>query len=139
MPVYTPPAKVPRNQFRIVVGRNAYITQSASTNNSLLWELEPENALWIHPRPAEKLGIRNQDMVEVKSSVGKGRLKARVTLDTRPDTVYMDTGFGAISKGLTNIFGKGACIAEVLEDAADSVSGNMAMHETFVSVSKIEG
>ncbi len=139
MPVYTPPAKVPRNQFRIVVGRNAYITQSASTNNSLLWELEPENALWIHPRPAEKLGIRNQDMVEVKSSVGKGRLKARVTRDTRPDTVYMDTGFGAISKGLTNIFGKGACIAEVLEDAADRVSGNMAMHETFVSVSKIEG
>ena len=65
---------------------------------------------------AEKLGIRNQDRVEVKSSAGKGRLKARVTRDTRPDTVYMDTGFGALSRGLTNIFGKGACIAEVLED-----------------------
>ncbi len=139
MPVYTPPAKVPQNHFRIVVGRNAYITQSASTNNALLWELEPENDLWIHPGPAEKMGIRHGDRVEVKSSAGKGRLKARVTRDTRPDTVYMDTGFGAISKGLTNIFGKGACIAEVLEDHADRVSGNMAMHETFVSVRKIEG
>ena len=139
MPVYTAPARVPPNHFRIVVGRNAYITQSASTNNALLWELEPENTLWIHPRPAENLGIQDQDLVEVKSSVGKGRLKARVTRDTRKDTVYMDTGFGVLSKGLRNIFGKGACIAEVLEDHADRVSGNMAMHETFVRVKKIEG
>jgi len=139
MPVYTPPAVIPANRFRIVVGRNAYITQSASTNNALLWELEPENSLWIHPHPAEKLGIRQGDRVEVQSSAGSGRLKALVTRDTRPDTVYMDTGFGAISKGLTNIFGKGACIADVLEDHADRVSGNMAMHETFVSVKKLEG
>jgi len=139
MPVYTPPVVIPANRFRIVVGRNAYITQSASTNNALLWELEPENSLWIHPRPAAKLGIRQGDRVEVKSSAGSGRLKALVTRDTRPDTVYMDTGFGAISKGLTNIFGKGACIADVLEDHADRVSGNMAMHETFVSVKKVEG
>ena len=49
----------------------------------------------------------------------------------------MDTGFGVISKGLSKIFGKGACIVEVLEDYADHISGNMAMHETFVSVRKV--
>ncbi len=137
MPVYNPPQNVPENRFRIVVGRNAYITQSASTNNALLWELEPENSLWIHPDPAKRLGIRHEDLVEVKSSAGKGRLKARVTKDTRPDTVYMDTGFGVISKGLSKIYGKGACIAEVLIDEADDISGNMAMHETIVSVRKV--
>jgi thiosulfate reductase/polysulfide reductase chain A len=137
MPVYNPPQNVPENRFRIVVGRNAYITQSASTNNALLWELEPENSLWIHPDPAKKLGIRHEDLVEVKSPAGKGRLKARVTEDTRPDTVYMDTGFGVISKGLSKIYGKGACIAEVLIDEADDISGNMAMHETIVSVNKV--
>jgi thiosulfate reductase/polysulfide reductase chain A len=137
MPVYAPPKTAPPGHFRMVVGRNAYITQSASTNNSLLWELEKENTLWIHPRPAEELGIAANDMVEVKSTAGKGRLKARVTTDTRPDTVYMDTGFGVISRGLTHIFGKGACIAEVLEDRADKISGNMAMHETFVAVKKV--
>jgi thiosulfate reductase/polysulfide reductase chain A len=137
MPVYTPPKTAPPGHFRMVVGRNAYITQSASTNNSLLWELEKENTLWINPRPAKKLGIATNDMVEVKSVAGKGRLKARVTADTRPDTVYMDTGFGVISRGLTHIFGKGACIAEVLEDHADEISGNMAMHETFVAVKKV--
>ena len=76
-------------------------------------------------------------MVEVKSPAGKGRLRARVTTDIRPDMVYMDTGFGVISKDLTNVFGKGACIAEVLEDRADSISGNMAMHETFVTVRRV--
>ena len=137
MPVYNPPKTVPENHFRIVVGRNAYITQSASTNNALLWELEQENSLWIHPAPAERLGIRPGDTVEVKSTAGQGRLKARVTEDTRPDTVYMDTGFGVISKGLSKIYGKGACIAEVLEDQADDISGNMAMHETIVTVNKV--
>ena len=137
LPVYAPPKNVPRDYFRIVVGRNAYITQSASTNNTLLWQLERENSLWIHPDPAERLGIGHGDLVEVKSPVGSGRLKARVTKETRPDTVYMDTGFGVISKGLTKIFGKGACIADVLEDRADEISGNMAMHETLVTVKKV--
>ena len=137
MPIYRPPKSVPQNHFRIVVGRNAYITQSASTNNTLLWELERENFLWIHPDPAQQLGIRHGDPVEVKSPAGMGRLKARVTEATRPDTVYMDTGYGVISKGLSKIYGKGACIAEVLEDHADEISGNMAMHETIVSVRKV--
>ena len=137
MPTYRAPQPVPENYFRIVVGRNAYITQSASTNNALLWELEPENSLWIHPIPAKKLGVRHGDLVEVKSPAGSGRLKAQVTERTRPDTVYMDTGFGVISKGLSKIYGNGACIADVLEDHADRISGNMAMHETFVSVKKV--
>jgi len=79
MPVYHPPKTVPTDHFRIVVGRNAYITQSASTNNALLWELEQENSLWIHPVAAQRLGIRSGDTVEVKSTAGQGRLKARVT------------------------------------------------------------
>jgi thiosulfate reductase/polysulfide reductase chain A len=137
MPVYHPPQVVPRRHFRIVVGRNAYITQSASTNNALLWELERENSLWIHPDPAKGLGIRQADLVEVRSKAGSGQLKALVTEKIRPDTVYMDTGFGVISKGLSKIFGKGACIVDVLIDEADEISGNMAMHETIVTVRKV--
>jgi thiosulfate reductase/polysulfide reductase chain A len=136
MPVYRPPKPVPQGSFRMVVGRNAFITQSSSTNNSLLCQLQDENALWIHPEPAARLGIAPGDMLEVASPAGKGRLKARVTEETRPDTVYMDTGYGVLSRGLGNIYGKGACIGAVLEDRADVISGNMAMHETFVSVRK---
>jgi thiosulfate reductase/polysulfide reductase chain A len=136
MPVYNPPKKVPKGQFRIVVGRNAYITQGSSTNNRLLAELVPENELWMHPGAAEKLGIASGDTVEVSSSVGDEKLKVRITEETRRDTVYMDTGFGAISKGLSVVYGKGACISAVLEDRSDEISGNMAMHETIVTVRK---
>ena len=137
MPVYKSPVVPAENQFRIVVGRNAYIPQSASTNNSLLFELEPENTLWIHPDAARALGVLQGERVAVTSRVGSVEIKARVTEEIRMDTVYMDTGYGVISKGLTKIFGKGACIAEILEDRADRVSGNMAMHETLVTVRKI--
>ncbi len=137
LPVYHPPAPVPEGAFRLVVGRNAYITQSSSTNNSLLCQLQPQNRLWINPQPAAELGISDGDLVEVKSAAGSGRLRARVTGEIRTDTVYMETGFGVLSTWLKNIYGKGACIAELLEDASDRISGNMAMHETMVKVAKV--
>ena len=136
LPVYRRPQDPPAGQFRLVVGRNAYISQSSSTNNVLLCELESENTLWIHPQAAGRLGIAQAQEVLVTSPVGNQRIKARLTEETRPDTVYMDSGFGVISRELSNVYGKGACIAQLLEDRADQVTGNMAMHETFVSVRK---
>lgn len=137
MPVYKPPKEVQEGKFRVIVGRNAYITQGSSTNNALLSELVPENELWLHPEPAKRLSIGPEDLVEVASPVGKARLKVRITKEIRPDTVYMDSGFGVLSKGLSNVYGKGASIVEILEDHNDTISGNMAMHETFVTVRKI--
>lgn len=137
LPVYKPPRKVPPGKFRIVVGKNAYFTHCSTQNNILLHELMPENELWIHPASASKLRLKQGDLVEVSSPAGKGKLRVRVTAETRQDTVYMDSGFGVISKGLTNIYGKGACIADILEDYCDRISGNMAMHETIVEVRKI--
>ncbi len=136
LPVYTPRPAPPPDRFRMVVGRNAFITQSSSTNNALLCEIQDQNSLWLHPDPAKSLGISSGDEVEVASPVGRTRLKARVTQEIRPDTVYMDTGYGVLSQGLSRIYGRGGCIADVLEDKADAVSGNMAMHETFVSLKR---
>jgi thiosulfate reductase/polysulfide reductase chain A len=136
MPVYRRPTAVPPGQFRLVVGRNASITQGSSTNNTLLAELVPENELWIHPAAATSLGIDSGDKVDVISTVGTGRLNARLTKEIRSDTVYMETGFGVLSTGLTTVYGKGASIVDILEDKNDDMTGNMAMHETIVSVRK---
>ena len=136
MPVYRAKPAPAKDRFRLVVGRNAVITQSSSQNNSLLAEFQPSNRLWIHPDRAAELGIADGDLVTVKSKVGSGSLRARVTRQTRLDTVYMATGFGVLSPELTNIFGRGASIAAVLEDDFDEISGNMAMHQTMVSLTK---
>ena len=136
MPVYQKPKEVPPQKFRMVVGRTAVITQSSSQNNSLLQEFVSDNSLWIHPDPAGKLGIAHGDRVKVDSPAGTQKLNANVTYKTRPDTVYMHTGFGVLSRDLRNLQGKGACIAEVVEDEMDTLTGNMAMHETIVTVQK---
>ena len=99
MPVYHAPKEVPPLKFRMVVGRTAVITQSSSQNNSLLQEFVSDNRLWIHPEPAGKLGIAHGDRVRVESPVGTQKLEANVTYKTRPDTVYMHTGFGVLSQG----------------------------------------
>ncbi len=133
MPVYADPAQPPSDQFRLVVGRNALITQSSSTSNPLLLQMQPDNDLWLHPEPAARLGIKSGQRVRVQSPAGEQILAARVTHETRPDTVYMHTGFGVLSKDLA-AYGRGGCIAELLVDGVDEISGNMAMHETFVRV-----
>jgi thiosulfate reductase/polysulfide reductase chain A len=136
LPVYRSPRQVPSGRFRMVVGRNAYFTHCTTQNNALLHELMPENSLWIHPKPAAALGIKEGDLVEVSSAAGTGELKVSLKNGIRQDTVYMASGFGVLSKDLSNIYGKGACIAEILEDYSDELSGNMAMHETFVRVTR---
>ncbi|EPR32894.1 molybdopterin oxidoreductase [Alkalidesulfovibrio alkalitolerans DSM 16529] len=139
LPVYTPPASPPQGTFRMVVGRNALVTQGSTTNNALLHELMPSNSLWMHPDAAARLGLSDGMEVRVKSAVGEGTLALKVTEAIREDTVYTDTGFGSISKGLSNVYGNGLAIAAVLESRVDAVTGNAAMHETFVTVTKAGG
>lgn len=136
MPVYQPPKTPPENHFRLVLGRDSYFTHATTQNNSLLHELMPENALWMHPGAAASLGITEGERVRVSSKAGDAEISVTLKNGIRQDTVYMASGFGVLSRGLSNIFGKGACVAELLEDHADDLSGNMAMHETFVRITR---
>jgi thiosulfate reductase/polysulfide reductase chain A len=136
LPVYTPPAQPPKNQFRLVIGRNALVTQGSTTNNALLHEFVPTNTLWLNPGPAARLGIADGDVVEVSSAVGRQSLRAEVTDKIREDTVYMLTGFNTLSTMQRLAHGNGASIAEVLDGRYDTVTGNAALHQTFVTVTR---
>lgn len=138
MPVYAPPkpASDQARKFRLVAGRSACVTQGSTANNALINELEPENTLWLSAAAAQELGIDQGELVQVESAVGKGELKAFVTPRIRKDTVYMLSGYGLISGGLSVVKGRGASIVELMEGRFDAICGNSAMHETFVSVKK---
>jgi thiosulfate reductase/polysulfide reductase chain A len=137
LPVYHAPLQPPPGKFRMILGRRAYFTHANSTNNAWLNQFAPENRLWINPTTADMLGISESDLVEVKSTVGAVRLKARVTQEIRPDCVFMLHGYGKKSKWQRLVADKGGSDAELLETAWDKVSGNAALHETFVSVRKV--
>jgi thiosulfate reductase/polysulfide reductase chain A len=136
LPVYRSPVEPPAGKLRIILGRKAYFTHASTSNLPWLNEFEPENHLWLHPETAAGLSVKDRDLVEVSSSVGSVRLKAKITQDIRPDCVFMVHGFGKFSPRQGLIYHVGASDAQVLETAWDEVSGNAAFHETFVEVKK---
>ncbi|MBZ5726240.1 MAG: molybdopterin-dependent oxidoreductase [Acidobacteriia bacterium] len=137
LPVYQPPLGPPEGRFRLVLGRKAYYTHANSTSNPWLLDFAPENHLSINPAAAASVGVADGDMVEVSSSVGAVRLRARLTQEIRPDCVYMLHGFGKQSPWLKRAYHRGGSDAAILETAWDKVSGNAAMHETFVKIRKV--
>jgi thiosulfate reductase / polysulfide reductase chain A len=136
LPVYHTPPQPPAGKYRLITGRRAYFTHANSTNNAWLNAFDPENSLWLNSSAAGSIGLRSGDRVEVASAVGSVRLKVRVTEEIRPDCVFMLHGFGKKSKW-QRLANAGASDAELLETAWDKVSGNAALHETFVSVRKV--
>jgi thiosulfate reductase/polysulfide reductase chain A len=134
LPVYRVPEAPPGGRYRLLLGRTAYFTHGTTQNNPFLHDLMAENALWLHPQEAKRLGLRDGSRVRVRSSVGEEGLPLKVTEKIRPDCVYMDHGFGVLSKGQSRIYGRGASDAALLEDRSEPIAGNVAMHQTFVEI-----
>jgi len=136
LPVYRRPSQPEPGKYRFILGRHAWNTHAGTQNNGYLHQIEKENRLWINTKEALRLGIKNGDYVIVKSKVGEQKVKAYVTEKIRPDCVFYSHGFGRISKGLSLVYNKGASQAAILEDKVEPISGNAAMHETFVEIKK---
>lgn len=136
LPVYNAAPQPPAGKYRLIVGRRAYFTHGSSANNPWLNAFEPENNLWLHPGPARALNVKSGDQVEVTSACGAVQLQVRVTEEIRPDCVFMLHGYGKKSPW-QRLASKGASDAQLIETAWDRVSGNAALHETFVKVRKV--
>jgi thiosulfate reductase/polysulfide reductase chain A len=135
LPVYRRPVDVPKGKYRIILGRNAYMTHGTTANNLYLNDIMPENRLWLNTAEARKKGLKDGQMVKVKSPLATEELRLTVTEKIRPDCVYLSHGFGVLSKNQRLLAGKGGSDAALIEDKVEPISGNMAMHQTFVDVS----
>ncbi len=129
--------KVPEGKFRLVTGRHAQFTQSATTNNMMLRDLIPTNYVWINKRVAKRKGIEFADMVEVKSRVGKIHLKAYPTEKIAPNQIFLLHGFGGSSKEMHMAYGNGGSDAIIIIDEIEPVYGAAAMNETNVEIRKV--
>lgn len=128
---------VPEGQFRLITGRHAQFTQSATTNNMMLRDLIPTNYLWVNQRVARNRGIKFGDMLEVKSRAGKVTIKAYPTEKIAPNQVFMAHGFGSMNPEMTMSYGNGANDAILLEDIHEPVYGAAVMNETNVEIRKV--
>ncbi|WP_066637885.1 molybdopterin-dependent oxidoreductase [Desulfolucanica intricata] len=120
--------------FRLLIGRNVAHTHVSTQNNPLLNELMPENLLWINTDKAEKLGIKNGQMVEVASSRGKDTIRAYVTNLIHPEAVFMVHGFGRKVSAQTRCYNKGASDTLLQENITDMVGGSPALQNVHVTV-----
>ena len=129
--------KVKENSFRMITGRYVTSTQTASTNNVMLRDLEATNHIWINDSVAKKLDIEEGDNIAVSSSIAKVVIKAYPTNKIAPNVVWFAHGFGMHSDELTNAFGNGACDNQIIEDSFEKVYGCATMHHTDVQIRKL--
>ena len=128
---------VPEGKFRLVTGRHAQFTQSATTNNIMLRDLIKTNYIWINSNVAKQKDIKFGDMLEVKSGAGKIHIKAFPTPRIAENQVFLLHGFGGTSKEMEIAYGHGANDARIIEDKVEPVYGAAVMHETNVEIRKV--
>ena len=130
-----PPAPKP-GQFYLLSGKGARQTQFGTQNNRLLHKYDDEPGLWMNANTAASQGLKHGDLVEVTSDIGTVYVKLIATQAIRPDCVYLQTGFGHLSMGLTTAYGLGASDSDLHVTFTDPISGGQALSQTFVSVKK---
>lgn len=137
LPVHVPPPEPPAGRFRMLYGRSPLHTFGRTQNNPILYDLDPENALWMSPDAARALGLAEGQRVMIANDHGdeSGPVPLKVTERMPEGSVYLVHGFGHTAPGLTRTFGKGASDSEVLDTyAVDAMAGTTGMRTQFVSV-----
>jgi thiosulfate reductase/polysulfide reductase chain A len=136
VPKWEEPPAPKSGQFYLLTGKGARQTQFGTQNNQLLHKYEDVPGLWMNTKTANSQGLKNGDMVEVTSEVGKIYVRLQATQAIRPDCVYMQPGYGHLSKGLTTAYGLGSSDSDLHVTYTDPISGGQALSQTFVSVKK---
>jgi len=136
MPRYTPPHDPPENHYRLIYGRGPAHTFGRTTNNPLLFELMPENTVWVNPLAASRWGLDSGDYVKLKNQDGvvSNRVRVRVTERIRPDSVFMVHGFGHTSRQLRLTYNVGANDTALMTNVkVDPIMGGTGMRSNFVT------
>ena len=139
IPVFEAVEEPPAGYFRLLYGRHPAHTFGKTQNTPVLYELFPENELWINADIAAGLGLSSDQRVWLKNQDGSrsGPIKVKPTQRIRKDAVYMVHGFGHNAPGMSLANGMGASdTALQTRYALDPISGGAGMRVNFVTVEK---
>lgn len=139
---YESPSSPETGKYRLTFGRCGVHTQGHTVNNPLLFEQMPENVLWINDKEAKKLGIEDNDLVDVSNNGYTEQIRAKVTDQIHPEAVFVVHGFGHKLPVESRAFGRGLADNKFMpkgNDIYDKAGGAVAFQEHFVSVKKAAG
>jgi ferredoxin-nitrate reductase len=88
----------PNYPFILTTGRlyGHWHTQTRTGRIDKIKQMHPEPFLEIHPRDAEKLGIVDGQVVEVRSRRGSAKFPAKITQAISPGTVFVPMHWGKL-------------------------------------------
>ena len=115
-------------------GRNAnepWLQEAPDPLTTIVWDSWVE----IHPKTAAKLGIVEGDIVEVASKSGSIKAQAYLFPGIHPDAVSVPVGYGHEAMGRW-AKGVGANVLSMLDPVFDKETGDLALNETAVKISK---
>ena len=115
-------------------GRHAnlsWLQESPDPLTTIVWDSWVE----LHPKTAAKLGIVEGDILEVTSRSGSIKAQAYVFPGIHPDAISVPLGYGHEAMG-RYAKGVGANVFKMLDPVMDKETGELAINETRVKVSK---
>jgi anaerobic selenocysteine-containing dehydrogenase len=126
---------IPHVSASIRDGRNAnepWLQESPDPLTTIVWDSWVE----IHPKTAEKLGIAEGDIVQITSRSGSIQTQAYIFPGIHPDAISVPVGYGHDAMGRW-AQGTGANVFSILDPVFDKQTGELAMNETNVKITKV--
>lgn len=80
--------------FHMVTTRPPTHRHAKTHNLKWLHEITPKGVVYMNTSRARKLGIKNEDMIQMTTSYGEGTAEVKLTEGIRPDTICVVHGFG---------------------------------------------
>ncbi len=127
------------HSFRLLHGKQAFHTHAMTANQPYLMEItERYNLLFLLMNRArgEQLGLKDGDLVAMKSLVGEGKIRVKLTEGLHPSCVWLPSGYGIFSKHLKTAYDIGLSYNDFLPTLFDPTVGHVMASEIIVQVNK---
>lgn len=139
MPTYVPVKQPKDGEYRLIFGRGPAHAHARTQNNWMLMELEDDSPVWINPKDAKNLGLKDSDKI-ILTNIDTGYKSQpqaiKITDRIIEKTMFIHHGFGHISKDMTIAYNKGISDAFFCSNDIDPLSGCSGHNNGFVAVVK---
>ncbi len=138
-PLVSPDPKDPHS-FRLLHGKQAFHTHAMTANQPYLMQISRRYdliRLWMNRRRGEQLGLNDGDLVQIKSLVGEGKIRVKLTEGIHPSSVWLPSGYGIFSKHLGGAFDIGLSYNDFLPTLFDPTVGHAMSSEIIVQAKKV--
>jgi thiosulfate reductase/polysulfide reductase chain A len=137
-PLVSPDSRDPHS-FRLLHGKQAIHTHAMTANQPVLMALSHRYdmiRIWMNQKRGEQLGLKDGDWVTIKSMVGEGKMRVRLTEGIHPSCVWLPSGYGIFSKHLKTAYDIGLSYNDFLPTYFDPTVGHAMASEIVVQVNK---